>query len=127
MKSLLLIARLVVAVILLQTLYFKFTAHPDSVHIFSSIGMEPIGRIGVGVMELVASILILIPRTIWLGAGLSIGLMAGAIMIHMTQLGIEVNNDNGMLFGMASITFFLSVIILWSQRNKVSMMRKFLN
>ena len=90
--------RLVAAVIMLQTLYFKFTASPESVYIFSTLGMEPWGRIGTGVMELVASLLILLPRTVVLGAILSMGIMGGAILSHLLILGISVQNDGGQLF-----------------------------
>jgi len=111
-SHLLLILRIVVAIILIQTLRFKFTAHPDSVYIFEKVGLEPFGRIGIGVLELIAGILILIPKTIWLGASMTLGLLSGAIMMHLTQLGIEVNNDGGVLFITAITTFVLAAIIL---------------
>ena len=44
-----LVLRLVPAIILLQTLYFKFSAAPESVFIFEQLGLEPWGRIGLGV------------------------------------------------------------------------------
>ncbi|MEN8845346.1 MAG: DoxX family membrane protein, partial [Candidatus Arcticimaribacter sp.] len=110
-KNLLFVLRLIVAVILLQTLYYKFGAHEDSVYIFTTLGLEPYGRIGIGVMELFASILILIKRTSWAGALLSVGLMAGAIFSHLTQLGIEVKGDGGQLFYMAIGTWVLSLIV----------------
>ena len=113
------VLRLLVAIILLQTLRYKFLAHPDSVYIFSTLGLEPYGRIGIGVMELIASILILVKRTTWAGALLAVGLMAGAIFSHLTQLGIEVKNDGATLFYMAVGTWFLSLIILWSERKKI--------
>ena len=113
------VLRLLVAIILLQTLRYKFLAHPDSVYIFSTLGLEPYGRIGIGVMELIASILILVKRTTWAGALLAVGLMAGAIFSHLTQLGIEIKNDGGTLFYMAVGTWFLSLIILWSERKKI--------
>ena len=84
------ILRLVAAIILLQTLFFKFTASPESVYIFSTIGMEPWGRIGVGIQELIASVLLLIPRTTAFGAVLGAGLMGGALFFHFTVLGIPV-------------------------------------
>ena len=87
--------RFVVAIILLQTLYFKFTGAPESVYIFETLGIEPYGRIGSGIAELITSILILIPRTTLLGAILGLGIMIGAILSHLTKLGIEVNNDGG--------------------------------
>lgn len=113
MKNYLPIAlRIIVAAILIQTLRFKFTAHPDSVYIFETLGLEPFGRIGIGVLELIAGILLLIPRTVWAGALLTIGIIGGAIMMHLTTLGVEVNNDDGVLFITAIVTFVLSVIIL---------------
>ena len=118
-KNLLFVLRLIVAVILLQTLYYKFGAHEDSVYIFTTLGLEPYGRIGIGVMELIASILILIKRTSWAGALLSVGLMAGAIFSHLTQLGIEVKGDGGQLFYMAIGTWVLSLFVLWSERKQI--------
>lgn len=103
--------RLTAAIIMLQTLYFKFTAHPQSVALFTTIGLEPYGRIGIGVMELIASILILIPRTTSIGALLSTGLMSGALMFHLTSLGIEVDGDS-VLFIYALTVFVASLILI---------------
>ncbi|MDC9722619.1 MAG: DoxX family protein [Urechidicola sp.] len=111
--------RIIIAIILVQTLYFKFTAHTDSIFIFSKVGLEPYGRIGIGILELISAILILIPRTIWLGALLTVGLMSGAITMHLTQLGIEINNDGGALFYMALGVFLLSVFTLINQRKNI--------
>jgi len=97
--------RILSALIMLQTLFYKFTAAPESVYIFSQLGMEPYGRIGIGAMELVASILILIPGTTGYGALLAIGLMAGAIFFHLTRLGIVVQGDGGQLFIYALLVF----------------------
>ncbi|WP_296313891.1 DoxX family membrane protein [Winogradskyella sp. UBA3174] len=124
MKSnkIILVLRIAVAVILIQTLRFKFTGHEDSVYIFETIGLEPFGRIGLGILELMAGILLLIPKTIWIGAGLALGLMSGAIMMHLTQLGIEVRGDDGVLFYTAIATFILSAIIIYSQRKHIPLM-----
>ncbi|MBP9933761.1 MAG: DoxX family protein [Chitinophagaceae bacterium] len=103
--------RLIAAVIMLQTLYFKFTAHPQSVALFTTIGLEPYGRIGIGVMELIASLLILIPRTTSIGAILAAGLMSGALFFHLTTLGIEVDGDS-VLFIYALITFIAALILI---------------
>ena len=113
------IIRLVVAVILLQTLYFKFTASEESIYIFSALGIEPYGRIGTGIAELITAILILIPRTSLLGALLGFGLMVGAIFAHLFVLGIEVKNDGGTLFILALITFLCCVILVIIEKNKV--------
>ncbi len=112
-----LIIRLVVAVILLQTLFFKFTAAPESVYIFSQLGLEPVGRIGTGIAELITGILLLIPGTVFIGALLSIGIISGAIFSHLTVLGIVVQNDGGLLFGMAVIVFIGSALLLYLYRN----------
>ncbi len=103
--------KLVAVIIMIQTLYFKFTAHPQSVALFTKIGFEPYGRIGIGILELIASILILIPRTTFLGAGLGAGLMSGAIYFHFTSLGIAVDGDN-FLFYYAIIVFTACLILL---------------
>ena len=114
------ILRLVAAVILLQTLFFKFTASEESVYIFSAIGMEPWGRIGTGVMELIAALLLLIPRTTAIGALLAIGLMSGALFFHFTTLGIEVKGDGGLLFAYAVIVLVCSAILLFVYQLQIS-------
>ena len=119
-KYLPLALRTIVAIILIQTLRFKFTAHPDSVYIFSKVGMEPYGRIITGVVELIAGILILIPKTAWIGASIALGVIGGAILMHLTKLGIEVNNDGGILFITAVVTFVLSGLVLWNNRKDIN-------
>ncbi|WP_298548145.1 DoxX family membrane protein [uncultured Aquimarina sp.] len=114
-----LVLRIIVAIILIQTLRFKFTAHPDSVYIFSKVGLEPYGRIVIGIAELVAGVLILIPKTVWIGATLTLGVIGGAIFMHITKLGVEINDDGGILFITAMLTFILSAIILWIKRKEV--------
>ena len=111
--------RIIVAVILLQTLRFKFLAHPDSIYIFTQVGLEPWGRIGIGVLELIASILLFLQKKIWIGAGLSAGLMAGAVMMHLTMIGIEVKGDGGTLFYTAIATLILSLMILWGKKKDI--------
>ena len=111
--------RIVAAVILLQTLFFKFTAAPESVYIFTKIHAEPWGRIGSGVIELIAAVLLLIPRTVWAGASLALGVMAGAIFSHLTVLGIEVMGDGGLLFGLALAVFATSAVSLVLHRSQI--------
>jgi len=105
--------RIVAAFILLQTLYFKFTAQPESVYIFSKLGMEPWGRIGSGVAELLASILLLVPSTIVIGGLLAAGIMFGALAAHLFILGIEVRGDGGQLFIYALVVLFASIVLLF--------------
>ena len=122
------ILRIIVAIILLQTLFFKFTGAEESKYIFSTLmGAENewIGRIGSGVVELIATILILYPSTTWLGALLALGTMSGAIMSHLTQLGIVVKGDGGLLFGLAIVVFVSSAILLFLNRKAVPLVGAF--
>jgi hypothetical protein len=119
------IIKLTAVIILVQTLYFKFTASEESVYIFSTLGVEPYGRIGSGIVELLASILILIPRTTVLGALLGLGTMAGALFSHLFVLGVEVKNDGGTLFILAIITFLCCAVLIYNQKNKITMLLKF--
>ena len=118
------VLRLLAAVILLQTLYFKFTAKPESVELFTMLGMEPWGRIGTGVAELIASILILIPRTTLLGALMGLGLMAGAIFFHLTKLGVTVGGD-AVLFIYAVIVFVCCLGLIIIYRKNIPQLLKF--
>lgn len=106
------------AAILAQTLFFKFTGAEEARHIFETLGMEPWGRIFTGIVELVAVVLLLVPRTVVLGAGLALGLMVGAIASHLGPLGIEVQGDGGLLFGLAIAVFLASIGILWLRRTQ---------
>jgi len=115
-------ARIVAAVIMTQTLYFKFTGAEESIYIFTTVGMEPWGRIGVGVLELVASILLLVPATVWAGSVLAFGLMAGAIGMHLLFLGIEVKGDGGQLFLYAMIVALCSMFTYWKSKGQVPAM-----
>lgn len=115
--------RVVAAGIMLQTLYFKFTADPESVYIFSAVGMEPWGRILVGIFELVASILIVIPRTTAYGALIGIGVMTGAVFMHLTRLGIEVQNDSGQLFIYALLVLGSCLTLAYWHRDSLSGIR----
>lgn len=110
------IAAIIAAIILLQTLYFKFTAQPESVYIFSKLGIEPYGRIGSGISELITSILLLLPKTRVYGSVLGLGVISGAILSLLFVLGIEVQNDGGTLFLLALTVFFCCLYILIIER-----------
>ena len=118
--------RVIAAVILLQTLFFKFTGAAESVYIFSKVGsglglnfFEPWGRIGSGIVELAASILILWPAFSWLGSVLAMGTVAGAILFHLTILGVEVQGDHGLLFALAWTVLITSAINLFVVRTSI--------
>jgi len=113
------LCRIAAAVILLQTLFFKFTGAPESIYIFTKVGMEPWGRYGSGVAELIASLLLLLPRFTWAGALLALGVMGGAIFSHLTVLGIVVQNDGGLLFGLALAVAVCSLVVLFLHRGQI--------
>ncbi|MCZ8023614.1 MAG: DoxX family protein [Cyclobacteriaceae bacterium] len=115
MKIFTTLLRVVAAVIMLQTLYFKFTAHPMSVSIFEQLGLEPYGRIGIGIAELIASVLILYPKTIVFGSLIGLGLMTGAMLSHFLFLGIEVDGDT-LLFTYAVLVWVCCLLLTYFYR-----------
>ncbi len=117
--------QLAVAGILLQTLFFKFTGAEESVYIFSTLGAEPWGRLGSGMVELIAALLLLTPKTAPFGAALTMAVMVGAIGSHLTILGIEVKGDGGLLFGLALTAFVGSAIVLFIHRAEVPVLGRF--
>jgi hypothetical protein len=119
------LAQLTVAVILLQTLFFKFTAAEESVYIFSTIHAEPWGRIGSGAIELIASLLLFIPALAPIGAALAMASMAGAMLTHLTILGIEVKGDGGLLFALAVTAFIGSAIVLLVRRTQIPVVGRY--
>lgn len=116
--------RIVPAIILLQTLYFKFSAQPESVYIFTKVGIEPWGRIGSGIAELIAGILLLVPRTTLIGAIIGVGVMAGAIASHIFILGLVIMDDGGQLFAYALITCICCLAIIGIQRRQIPQLLK---
>ena len=118
--------QVLVAVILLQTLFFKFTGAEESVYIFTKVGAEPWGRLGSGVLELIAAAMLLTPALVAYGAILTVGLMAGAILSHLTILGIEVKGDGGLLFGLAVTCFIGSLIVLALRRASIPVVGRYL-
>jgi len=113
------ICRIVAALILVQTLYFKFSGAEESVYIFTKVGLEPWGRYASGVAELFAAVLLLFPRTTWFGALLAAGVMVGAIVSHLTRLGIVVKDDGGLLFALAVIVFVAALVTLFIHRRQI--------
>ena len=118
------ICRVVAALILLQTLFFKFTGAEESVYIFTKIGLEPWGRYASGVAELFAAVFLLFPRTVWLGAVIAAGMMLGAIGSHLTKLGIVVKDDGGLLFALAIIVFAAALVTLFIHRRQLPFAEK---
>jgi hypothetical protein len=121
--------RLMIAVILLQTLFFKFTAAKESVYIFSTLGMEPWGRIGSGVFELIASVLLLVPATVTLGALMALAATGSAILFHLAKLGIALTaiGDNGELFALAVVVVVCSLGVLFLHREELPLIGRSLS
>src|SRR6266536_818794 len=118
--------RIVAAVILAQTLFFKFTGAEESIYIFTKVGLEPWGRYGSGVAELFAATLLLTPRFAWAGALLALGVISGALVSHLTVLGIAVKNDGGLLFGLAIVVFVNSAITAFLHRRQIPIVSQLL-
>ena len=120
-----LVLQFVAAGILLQTLFFKFTGAEESIYIFTTLGIEPWGRYGSGVTELVAALLLLYPATAAVGATIAMGTMAVAILSHLTLLGIEVMNDGGLLFTLAIVVFVASAVVLVMRRTDLPIVGRY--
>lgn len=118
------LAKWVLAIILLQTLFFKFSGAPESKYIFTTLGLEPVGRIGSGIAELAASILLFIPGWTWAGACMALGILSGAIFFHLTRLGISVHGDGGLLFSLACMAFLCSIYLTWQERRQIPLIGK---
>jgi uncharacterized membrane protein YphA (DoxX/SURF4 family) len=119
-------ARLISVIILAQTLFFKFSGAEESIYIFTTVGMEPWGRIAIGILELVAAVLLLFNKTALFGGVLALGLMLGAIGMHLTKLGISVQGDGGYLFFLALLVAVCSVFVLLRNKGKVESLIRFL-
>lgn len=113
------VLQVIAAIIMGQTLFFKFTGAPEPVYIFTTLGAEPFGRWFAGASELVAVVLLLIPSTAGLGALFSIGVMSGAILAHLTKLGIVVLDDGGLLFGMGVLVWIACAVVVWLRRGEL--------
>ena len=118
---------LYIAFVFVQSLFYKFSGSAESIYIFSTlrewsgIGLfEPLGRWAIGSAELVASILLFVPRARIIGAGIALGIISGAIFFHLfTPLGVEILGDGGLLFAMACGVWLSSAVILWLNRREV--------
>ena len=125
-KHIPLLLKVIAAIIMLQTLFFKFSGAQESIDLFTKVAgeNEAIMRIGTGVIELIASILLFVPNKTWIGATLTLGLMGGAIMSHLTKIGIEHNNDGGVLFASALATFIIGGVLLIINKKDVPFLNK---
>ncbi len=124
------ILQIIVAFILGQTLFFKLTGAPETIALFEVLGAEPMGRYATAIAELVCVVLLLVPKTSVLGAIASVGVISGAIMAHLTKLGIDIDPvalnkpeieplAGPSLFAMALIVFFGSLIIIAIRRTQI--------
>lgn len=108
------IAQIIAVVIMGQSLFYKFTAHEESVAIFTDINMEPYGRILIGVLEVFACLLLLKRSSAHYGALLGFGIMGGAVIGHFTQIGFE--GARGQLGAMAFLVMICCAVILFIRR-----------
>lgn len=118
-KKILSVIRILVALVLFISMYFKFTAHPDSVYVFETVGLGSNGLIGVGIAELIAGILLLVPKYAWIGCIIALGVISGALMSHFTVLGTEVNGDGGGMYYTALFVLLATLITLMGYRKYI--------
>ena len=120
-KNIVFVLKIVAAIIMLQTLFYKFSAAQESVDLFTKLAGENEAylRVGTGILELIASILLFVPRYIWFGALMTVGLMTGAILGHLTKIGISHNNDGGLLFGAAIFIFIIGLVVLFKEKQHI--------
>ena len=111
--------RVIAAAIMLETLFFKFTGAPESVYIFSKMNLESWWRYGQGIWELLACVLLLLPRTAWAGGVLTLGAIGAALVSHLTVLGIEIQGDGGLRFGMAWTVFLSAAVVTFLHRREI--------
>lgn len=111
--------QLIAAGIMIETLFFKFTAAPESVYIFRRMGTEPWWRWGQGIWELLASVCLLVIPLRWAGGILTTGAMLAAILSHMTWLGYSIQGDHGLLFCMAVVTFICGLTVMILHRHSI--------
>lgn len=119
------IGQIAAAALLAQTLFFKFSGSEESVYIFSRLGVEPWGRYLTGTLEAVAVVLLLIPRTAAIGGVLAVGLMAGAVLAHLTRLGIAVKGDGGLLFVLALVVLAGGAVVAYLRRHQLPILGSF--
>jgi len=118
--------QVIAAAILVQTLFFKFTGAVESRFIFQTLGVEPWGRYAAGTAELITAILLLIPQTAAIGAAMGLGVITGAILAHLTKLGIVVKDDGGLLFGLACAVFVCCAGVVFLRRAELPIVGRFL-
>ena len=124
-KIIIRLLRILAAVILFQILFFKFTANKETVYIFSTLGIEPFGRISSAIIELVAVYLLLVARTPLFGTLIALSILTVAILTHLFVLGIEVNGDEGHLFYLALLTFTSCIVLILFERKQIIKLLQF--
>jgi hypothetical protein len=122
MKIFLLLLKLLITLIVGQTLFFKFSGAAESVYIFNTLGVEPWGRLFLGAMELLSIILLWIPKTMLSALLLILGMMSGAIASHLFILGIEIMGDGGELFILGLVTWLAAVVLLFTKREEIKLL-----
>lgn len=124
-KHISLILKITIAVIMIQSLFFKFSGAQESIDLFTKLAgkREAFFRIGIGILELITSIILFVPQKTWLGASLSLGIMSGAVLSHLTILGVAHHNDGGALFFCALLALVSSSILLYLHRKEVTLLQ----
>lgn len=119
MKIFSVLLKLLISLIVGQTLFFKFSGAEESIYIFSTLKVEPWGRIALGTLELLSIILLWISRTTVYALILIFVMMCGAVASHLFILGIDIMGDGGELFILGMVTLLTSAVLLFTKREEI--------
>ena len=106
--------QLIIAGIFIPIGILKFMNNPADLEIFSQLGMEPAGRYIIGVLEILAGLMVLTNAVAAMGAFLGVGVMLGAMLAHMTVLGIDQTH-----FILLFIVFLSCCIVSFIRRKQL--------
>lgn len=136
-----LVLSIFISFVFVQSLFFKYTNSVETQHIFgtldawaSTFGLQGLfAQTGlfsqhvIGTAELVASSLLIAGLILrWkvltgLGALLAVAIISGAIVFHLfTPLGVEVQGDGGLLFGMACGVWLSGATLAYLSRGELA-------
>ncbi len=122
MRIVIFLVKFLITIIVGQTLFFKFSGAVESIYIFSVLGVEPWGRLALGVLELLSLVFLWIPKTTLYALILILGMMSGAIASHLFILGIEIMGDKGELFILGVVTWLCTAVLLFIKREEIKLL-----
>lgn len=116
-KLISIVFQIIAALILANAAFGKFSGNEMSVHVFHELNILET-RIVIGIIEVLAALLLLskIPQY---GALLGFGTMLGALIAHVSILGMEIHGDGGQMVMMMAVVLLSSIIVMWINRRRM--------